>query len=214
MPRFLVTSSLYGSWLYYRNAEHTVKADFLRTLRKEREAPTENMQKGIALENDVMQIVRGEDLLAQESAEYFSEDWLGCCKEIAEEVRGGLFQERVYRNERINDFDVLLYGKADCVRRDFIKDIKFTASYDLGKYSDSIQHDLYMHCSPAPSFRYIVSNGHSVWHEDYHQTAKSKEKMFADIYEMLCDIRADAEFNEAFTANWTSLDQTNARKVT
>lgn len=198
MPRYLVTPSLYSSWSYYRSAEHTGKEDLLKTLRKVREPPSENMLLGIQLEEDVIRLARGQRVVNE------SEQWINCCMEIADEVRGGLFQEKLYTDMRVGDWDVLLYGKADCVRRDFGKDIKFTKSYDLGKYSDSIQHDLYMFCGGLPRFRYLVCNGNSVFHEDYHQTPKSVGIMKARIYEMLCDVLADADFRTAFIANWTS----------
>lgn len=202
MPhRYLVTPSLYSSWNYYYNAEHTVKAEFLAKLQKVPEPRSENMQLGIDLENDVLRVVNG--------CVPDNEDpqWVDCCDEIAAEIKGGLFQEKVYTDIRIGDWDVLLYGKADCVRRDFVKDVKYTQNYDVGKYSDSIQHDLYLYCAKLPRFRYLISNGRSVWHEDYTQTPASIEMMRGRIYCMLHGIFADHDFRSAYVANWTSRPQ-------
>lgn len=202
MPhRYLVTPSLYSSWNYYYNAEHTEKAEFLAKLQKVQEPRSENMQKGIDLENAAMIVSRGLPLVDDDPA------WIECVTEIANEIKGGLFQEKVYTDIRIGDWDVLLYGKADCVRRDFVKDVKYTQNYDVGKYSDSIQHDLYLFCAKLPRFRYLISNGRSVWHEDYTQTLASIEMMRGRIYTMLYGIFADADFRAAYVANWTSRPQ-------
>lgn len=195
MIRYLITPTLHGSWQFYRSAEHTSKTDFLNTLNKVPFTQSENMLKGIALEDAAVSVARGNAIIGDA-------DWLQCVTEIAEEIKGGLFQERVYREECIGGYNVLLYGLADCIRRSWAKDIKFTENYEVGKYSDKIQHLLYMYCAGLPDFRYLISNGRSVWFEDYHATQRGVEDMFGTISEMLYDIMSDADFREAFNKNW------------
>ena len=51
-----------------------------------------------------------------------------------------------------------------------IYDIKFSKSYDRGKYIDSTQHPTYLELvSEARGFTYIVSNGNEVWTERYRR---------------------------------------------
>ena len=51
-----------------------------------------------------------------------------------------------------------------------IYDIKFSKSYDRGKYYGSTQHPMYLELVPeADFFSYIVSDGNEVWTEKYRK---------------------------------------------
>ena len=63
-----------------------------------------------------------------------------------------------------------------------IYDIKFSGSYDKGKFVTSTQHPTYLELIPqANEFTYIVSNGSSVWKETYRRDEVS------DIREVISD---------------------------
>lgn len=204
MTRYLITPSLYSSWFYYKTSEDDSKLEFLKTLRKEKIQPNEKMMKGIELELDVQALATGTKPNSTD------QEWLDCCRWMADKVRMGLWQEKVYKETMIGSFQVLLYGKADFVRRNKVYDIKYSESYEVGKYQDSIQHDLYMMCSNLPYFEYLITDGRNKYQEDYARSEKSDHIMLGNIHEMLMNITSNAEFAEAFNANWASKPSTPA----
>lgn len=63
---------------------------------------------------------------------------------------------------------LLLYGRLDVLKAGVSYDIKFSGSYEAGKYLDSTQHPMYLEIVPeATKFTYLVSNGSAVWPETY-----------------------------------------------
>ena len=203
MARYLVTPSLYSSWDYYRNGENTTKEDFLRTLRKDKFPPNEAMLRGIQFEDDVVGLLKQPPIFPKGH-----DDYLDCCNYVAKIVSGSLYQERVFRPAMIGPYDVLLYARADFIKRDYGYDTKFTSSYEIGKYAGSIQHDLTMKCANLPKFAYLVCDGHHIYEEKYNRTNVSDEILSARIYEMLFDIFADEDFAELYRGNWESLPET------
>ena len=71
----------------------------------------------------------------------------------------------------VNGMEFVLYGRLDTLKAGTIYDIKFSGSYDKGKYVDSTQHPTYMELIPeADQFTYVVSNGQNVWTETYRDS--------------------------------------------
>ena len=68
-----------------------------------------------------------------------------------------------------------------------ITDIKFTKSYDVGKYFDSTQHPMYFEIVPeAKSFTYLASNGSAVWPETYRRDeTRSIFPIISDFFDWL-----------------------------
>jgi hypothetical protein len=210
MPRYLVTPSLYSSWSYYRNSDDQTKNDFLATLRNDKFEPNESMQKGIDLEDDVVAVTRGISLHEESDFELKDNDYVECCERIADIVRGGLYQERVYKPAMIGPYDVLLYARADFIKRDYGYDVKYAKSYEIGKYAGSIQHDLTMKCAGVPRFSYLICDGHHFYEEKYNRSMVSDEILHARVYAMLFDIFEDKEFSELYRKNWESFPDTKA----
>ena len=188
----MITHSLLSSWLYsmkenpYEDAESTAEpmADFLRTLRREPTPTTEAMQKGIDFENLVADIladkVRPEFVTdgtintSSYSGEVMGYDkypkWYYAAKKVANIIRGGLLQVPESKTVEIGGMQILLYGRLDALKAGTVYDIKFSGSYDRGKYFDSTQHPMYLELVPeAQSFVYIISNGTEVWTEEYRR---------------------------------------------
>jgi hypothetical protein len=197
MPRYLVTPTLHSSWCWYMDSDQT-KQDFLNTLNKVPIEPTEAMFLGRQFEDDVYLACDG-DYKPSSNNLYDL-----CVLEAAEHARDGLRQEKVCRDIRIAGYDVLLYGKADLIRRDWIYDLKRTKNYDIGKYEGSIQHAVYMEGSGIHNFRYIVSDGRSVWLEDYHYNDAMRDGMISKIADMLDCIFTDGELAPAYDSHWLS----------
>ena len=186
---YLMTHSLLSAWLYsmqdnpFADAtqEDTSKEDFLRVLRREPTPTTEAMQNGIDFENLVTDIVNGKfeaEVMSisqepnsgeiMESKKY--PKWFGAAVQVADIVRGGQLQYVAKKQVRVADMDLLLYGRLDVLKAGHIDDIKFSKTYDRGKYIDSTQHPMYLELVPeALDFTYLISDGANVWTEKYRR---------------------------------------------
>lgn len=187
--RYLMTHSLLSSWLYsmkenpYADAEteDTSREDFLKTLRREPTETTEAMQNGIDFENLVTDILNGKIktervqgmTVEPNTGEVMEEGtalpkWYEAASKVAEIVKGSQLQYVATKRCTIGGMDFLLYGRLDALKHGCIYDIKFSKSYDRGKYFDSTQHPMYFALVPeAANFTYVVSNGTEVWTELY-----------------------------------------------
>jgi len=187
---YLMTHSLLSSWLYSMKenpfadatTEDTSKEDFLRVLRREPTPTTEAMQNGIDFENLVTEICgcvpheqttligkapRPEELIPEKIR---NNPWFDAAFKVAKIVQGGQFQHVATMRATVDNVELLLYGRLDVLHAGNIFDIKFSKSYDRGKYIDSTQHPMYLELVPAAdSFTYLVSNGTDVWTEKYRR---------------------------------------------
>ena len=163
---YLVTHSLLSSWLYALKdnpwSDKDPMEDFMQVLNRQPTETTEAMRNGIDFENLVTDILNGE------RAEDLESPWYEAASSVADRCRGGILQLRASKKIRINGYPILLYGRLDCLKAGEIIDIKFSKSYERGKYFDSTQHPTYLRLIPeAEKFSYIISNGSSVWTETY-----------------------------------------------
>ena len=166
----MITHSLLSSWLYamkdnpYEDAttEKDPFAEFMKTLKREPTETTEAMWNGIQFENLVTAILNG-------NAD--TEDkWYEAAVNVAKRIRGGILQCRASKDIEVSGMKILLYGRLDALLAGVIYDIKFSKSYDVGKYIDSTQHPTYFELLPeAKEFTYLVSNGTNVWPETYRR---------------------------------------------
>jgi len=187
MKGFLITPSLYSSWKYWKdNEEDDGKADILLTLKKIEMIKSPAMLAGIKFEEEIQKVCEGS--AAEDS----------CVNEVADMVRGGMWQQTVSREL---DGD-LLYGRADVIRRNKIFDIKKVIQYEIGKYESSIQHLIYMYATDIPNFDYLIADSYNVYVETYHWENKSLDELRSRIADMKESILADAEMAEAFIKNW------------
>lgn len=155
-----ITPTLLNSWFRYLNASEedleSAKQHFLSNLYKIPTKPTNVMYRGINFEKIVRQVSEGR---AQSDNSVVNT--------IADIVKDGLWQATVSKSITINDFEILLYGKCDVIKENTIYDIKTTGKYKSGRYSNSIQHDIYLYCTGLPRFEYLVSDGLSLFIEEY-----------------------------------------------
>lgn len=169
---FLMTHSLLSAWLYsmqdnpFADAtqEDTSKEDFLRVLKREPTPTTEAMQNGIDFEDLVTELVRGEQPNPAKAP------WMEPAEKVARIIRGGQLQYVATRKVVVDRTEFLLYGRLDALKAGRIYDIKFSKSYERGKYIDSTQHPMYLELLPSTeSFTYLVSNGTELWTEQYRR---------------------------------------------
>lgn len=168
---YFITHSLLSSWLYAMSgnpyeditSERDYMQEFLQVLRREPTGTTEVMQDGIDFENLVTRIATG-----TMSPNDQQEKTYDAARRVADRVRGGAFQFKALKRATINGVEFVLYGRLDVLKAGEIIDIKFSKSYDRGKYFDSTQHPMYFAIVPEAScFTYLVSNGSEVWSEPY-----------------------------------------------
>lgn len=202
VKRYLMTHSLLSSWLYaltenpYENmtTERDSAEEFLRVLRREPTPTTDAMRNGIEFEELVTDLASGWDR--------DNKNWHDAAARIADKVRGGVFQFKGYRDSRIGGMDVLLYGKLDVLKAGTIYDIKFSKSYDVGKFYDSTQHPMYFALVPeAGRFEYLVSNGSQVWTEAYR---RDETPQIEPIVEQFFGWLETAELMDLYRAHWSA----------
>ncbi len=167
MARYMITHSLLYSWLYAMQdnpygGERDSYQEFLQVLRREPTPTIEAMQNGIDFENLVTDILQHKGNAKS--------SWFEAAGDIAAIIRGGLLQVRAKRDLQIGGLDILLYGRLDALKAGVVYDIKFSKTYERGKYLHSTQHSVYLALVPeAYEFTYLISNGANVWQETYRR---------------------------------------------
>lgn len=205
MTKYLITPSLLNSLQWYLKESFTKteveqRQEFLQTLRREKTEPNENIKKGIAFE-DAVNFYAGLNY-SLDSVEDEGYNKIAC--ELAEMVKGGLWQQSVKKDLRVGNQDFLLYGRTDVIKRDTVFDIKFTSNYELGKFQDSSQHLIYLYCSDLPKFSYLISDGKDWWREDYFNHIGIEGEIKSKVSEFLDYLEGDKEAKELYFNNWIS----------
>lgn len=227
MTKYLITPTLLNSFQYYIEDEYKSpadsRADFLKTLSRERFEPNEAMQKGIKFEQDIEDYCNGEFELSykiistiggtcgslsedmdawEEDVKIFDVDYNQCVIRYGKIVKGGLWQQTCKKDLRVNNQDFLLYGRVDVLKRDTIYDIKFTSNYELDKYLNSSQHLIYLYCLGLPKFQYLISDGKDYWIDDYHNHAGIEGEIKSKISDFMAYLENDKEAKEMFLTRW------------
>lgn len=228
MPRYLMTHSLLSSWLYaikddpFEDAttERDHYAEFLDVLNRVPTPTTESIQNGIEFEDLVTSIANGEfhpkweweldkngNLVIEPNSgeptgHHSFPRWYTAAENVACVVRGSQFQYKAKKTVTICGTDFLLYGRLDALKAGTIYDIKFSKSYDRGKYYGSTQHPLYLELVPeARQFMYLVSNGADVWTETYfREDTKSIFPVIADFTDWIKSQGLFPIFDEKWSA--------------
>lgn len=198
MTKYLITPSLLNSYQYYIQDKFKSpadsRADFLKTLSREKFEPTEAMQKGIDFENKIFQVATS---IINEKQDLVIEA-------IADIVKGGLWQQTCKKDLQIGNQEFLLYGRADVIRRDTVFDIKFTSNYEVGKFYNSSQHLIYLYCLDLPKFQYLISDGKEYWTEDYYNQEGIENKLKGIISDFMNYLENDSEAKQMFLTKWES----------
>lgn len=197
MTRYLLTPSLHDAYWYFANTDFKPIEEFMATLKKEPFEKSDAMLKGIKFEDDVLAYNKGELEPGDLKPEYCA-----CVKQIGDIVQGGLWQERLSKEIEFDGMTFLLYGKSDVIKRDWIYDIKFTGTYDIGKFSKKLQHPIYMYLSGLRKFDYLVTNLRDVYREAYFWERDTEANMMAELKEMVGFIMSNDNFREAFLEHW------------
>ena len=225
MGRYLMTHSLLASWLYtmkenpYEDmtTERDPMGEFMQTLRREptptteaeemrmkgytyqqetaRKVGLEAMQNGIKFEDMVTDIINGR---ADPN-----DPWYAAAEKVARRCAGGVLQYKAKKIVEVGGMSLLLYGRLDCLKAGEIIDVKFTKSYDTGKFFSSTQHPTYFELIPeARQFTYIASNGRDVWPETYfREDAPSIFPVISDFFDWLRAV----DLMQVYQEKWATL---------
>ena len=168
--KYLITQSLLSAWAYQFDCvegyEEEARESFLRTLRREKEEPTDAMLNGIEFENAVYATAAG-------TMDPTGHKWEKGIQKVAKYLKNAPVQVKVSSDIRVDGMDFLLYGILDALKAGTIYDVKFLnksiGSAELaGKYLESAQHPAYFYLVPdALAFRYLVSDGEDIYIESY-----------------------------------------------
>lgn len=229
MTKYLITPTLLNSYEYYIQDEFkslaNSRADFLKTLSKEKFEPNQAMQKGIDFENDVLDacnnnlvanylkieprfveliLDNGVFLTSDMKERAVMKQYIHCVENVANIVNSGLWQESVKKDLQIGNQEFLLYGRTDVIKRDTVYDIKYTGIYELGKFLNSAQHLIYLYCTGLPKFKYLISNGKDFWQEDYLNNGNIENEIKSKINDFLSYLENDSEAKNLFETKWES----------
>jgi hypothetical protein len=182
--------------------EELARRDFLTVLNREKTETTDAMQKGIDFENMVYSICNDEEIDT-------SGKWFEAASHIAREVSGGLFQFAANKVINIGGRDILLYGRLDCLKAGVITDIKFSSNYSVGKFYKSPQHPMYFEIVPeADKFVYLVSNGRTIWREEYR---REETKSIIDCAAEFLQYLDASNLMNVYIEKWRSKDSADRR---
>ncbi|MBO5167682.1 MAG: hypothetical protein J6B49_01090 [Phascolarctobacterium sp.] len=225
MERYLITQSLLSSWAYSFNAaegyEEEAKADFLRTLHREKSEPNENMLNGLEFESLCYKIAE-EMFQPKWKAELgkcnpktgevqgrnvYPKFYEGACK-VAPIIKGAPVQVKVARELQVGDMTFLVYGILDALKAGTIYDIKFLnssmgSSELAGKYLESPQHPFYFYLVPeAFEFQYLVSDGKDLYIEKYsREDSRQASDCIAEFISSITQLGLLDIYKEHWNAN-------------
>lgn len=153
-----ITPSLYSSVMYWKKREDGDMQELLDLIDHKPPETTEVMQAGIDFEDDVQRVCASYGV-------YQSADEVA--NQVADIVKGSLWQVPVKTEVMVDGKKLVIMGRMDCLKRDWIYDIKRVLRYELGKYYPSIQHLSYMKGAGLEKFKYLVKCGNSLYTEEY-----------------------------------------------
>lgn len=206
MSRYLITHSLLSSWMYaikddpFEDAttERDPYAEFLNALNRLPSPPNEAMQNGIDFE-DLVTVTANHGSIPYG---YGEEKWYDAAAKVANIVRGGQFQLKARKVVYVAGTEFVLFGKLDVLKAGSIYDIKFSKSYDRGKFFSSTQHPMYLELVPeAQDFTYLVSNGVDVWTESY--TREETRSIFPVIADFTGWLKSQGLF-QIYAEKWSA----------
>lgn len=201
MTKYLITPTLLNSFYFFKKIDSEKRNnEFKALLAKDKFEPNALMLQGIAFEDNVMAICDNQNVKQMPTAQ-----------EMADIVKGGTWQVRVKRDISINGQMFLLYGRADVIKEDTIIDIKRCADnsiesgkYQSGKYQFSVQHKIYMICTPIKKFMYLISDGKNIAKEHYTLTIDTIDDVIqavSDFWEWI-HMEGAEEYKELYLKKW------------
>lgn len=169
-----ITPSFYSSVYYWRNREDGEVQELLDLIDKKPVETTELMQAGIDFEDEVLKVCNGG---------YVSDDQVA--NDVANIVNGCLWQVPVECEVQQGSEKIKVFGRMDCIKRDWIYDIKCVTRYDIGKYQNSIQHLAYMKATGINKMKYLVNCGNTLYTEEYRGDETNKNLLAERAFDLI-----------------------------
>jgi hypothetical protein len=170
--------------------------DFLKTLRREPIQQTKAMLEGIRFENCLCSVLNGEAIEPKH-------EWFKPIMELVPDLAGAQQQVRLSKKVTIRNVDFVLYGVLDFLRAGVITDTKYSKTYRVGRYFDSVQHPMYFALAPeAYKFQYKICDGTYVYTETYYP--EDTEPIERTI-EHFMDFLHNLGLVKIYCDNWRSL---------
>jgi len=159
-----------------QNESDTAREEFIGVIKRERSPDNEAMMHGRAFEarvrmecdplhtewmtqNDADDIYK--TFHKEKDAEYMS-----CVYELAKHLLGGVWQIALSKTETINGIEFVKYGRVDVIKYGII-DVKFSQTFESGKYLGKAQTKMYLDLAPqAPWMQYTVCDGKVIYYGD------------------------------------------------
>lgn len=194
--KYLITQTLLSSWAWAFKKEGGYD-EFIDTLQRKPIAQTEAMLNGIQFENMVTAYAENGELDEKHK-------WAPGIQQVGDIVKGGAFQVHLYLDRKIGNTNFILHGILDNLKAGIIYDIKFSKTYEVGKYIDSPQHPMYLAlCPEARQFTYLVSDGTWLYQETY--TRDTMLYNIEDEVKRFTDYLTAHKLGGMYRKNWKSL---------
>jgi len=94
------------------------------------------------------------------------DEYSRCVDELASFLKGGVWQIALSKTETINGIEFVKYGRVDVIKYGII-DVKFSQTFESGKYLGKAQTKMYLDLAPkAPWMQYTVCDGKVIYYGD------------------------------------------------
>ena len=176
MKPLLITASLLSSWLWYLQDESDdALKNWLTVLNREQTPDNPAMKSGRAFENrvrleaDKWYSTSDKDALDMlQTTDDIDDGYNECVKEVASIVQGGAWQASSSMIVNIDGVEFCLYGRRDVLKGAWVYDLKFTHTFEIGKYLDSPQTEMYIRLTPEVlGMKYLACDGKTVYEDSY-----------------------------------------------
>lgn len=176
MKPLLITASLLSSWLWYLQDESDdALKNWLTVLNRESYPDNPAMKSGRAFENRVRWVAddsynpsEKENRDVVDTNDEADDEYNECVKEVASIVQGGVWQASSSMVVNISGIDFCLYGRRDVLKGAWVYDLKFTHTFEIGKYLDSPQTEMYIRLTPEVlGMKYLACDGKTVYEDSY-----------------------------------------------
>jgi hypothetical protein len=211
MKALLITASLLSSWQWFlQDEKETAEAEFIATLKRESFRDSQEMQAGRAFEARVrlqnepdgewLTERDREDLKATEKR--VDEDYINTVLEVSDMTQGGLWQPSLSEIWDNGTQVFCLYGRLDVLKLGII-DVKFSKTFEVGKYRDCPQLRMYLTLAKnAPDMTFAVSDGRNVMTDYYLR--KDVEPIYSLVNQFWSWLNTYPKYLSLYVENWKS----------
>lgn len=214
MKPLLITPSLLDSWDWYiQNESDNARDEFIGVMKRERLPDNDAMMQGRAFESRVriacdpmnLEWLTDNDKydLEQTRNKRSDEEYTDCVNELASFLKGGVWQIALSKTETINGVEFVKYGRVDVIKYGIV-DVKFSQTFESGKYLGKAQTKMYLDLAPqAPWMQYTVCDGKVIYYGDKF-LREDVAPINQDIGNFWNWLQNDKELLNLYTENWQS----------